>query len=101
MSMQEKKIPTPKMSEILKKEFMEPLDLSAYKLAKKIDVPTSRIQDILHDRRSISVDTSIRLAKAFGVSPKFFLNIQKDIDLRNTEMKNAQEYANITPFDLA
>lgn len=88
--MQEKKIPTPKMSEILREEFMEPLNLSEYKLAQNIDVPTSRIQDILHDRRSISIDTSIRLSKAFGVSPKFFLNIQNDIDLRNTEIKHAK-----------
>lgn len=99
--MQEKKIPTPKMSEILREEFMEPLNLSAYKLAQKIDVPTSRIQDILHDRRSISIDTSIRLSKAFGVSPKFFLNIQNDIDLRNTEIKYAKEYNNIKPIVLA
>lgn len=44
------KIPTPKISEILKEEFMEPLNFSAYALEKKINVPTSRIQDILHDR---------------------------------------------------
>ncbi|MBM6873808.1 HigA family addiction module antitoxin [Lactobacillus crispatus] len=88
-------IPTPKMSEILSEEFMKPLNLSAYAVAKAIDVPTSRILDILHDKRKVTVDTSVRLGKLFGVSPKFFLNIQNDIELRNAEMKNSKEYAQI------
>ena len=62
---------------------MEPYGLSAYKLAKDIDVPISRIQDILHDRRKITADTSIRLGKYFGVSEGYFLILQCDIDLRN------------------
>ena len=78
-------IETPKMSEILSEEFMLPLELSAYKLAKDINVPVSRIQDILHDRRRVSADTSVRLGKYFGVSPRYFLNLQDDIDVRNIE----------------
>ena len=77
------RIETPKISEILKEAFMEPYGLSAYKLAKDIDVPISRIQDILHDRRKITADTSIRLGKYFGVSEGYFLILQCDIDLRN------------------
>ena len=77
------RIETPKISEILKEEFMDPYGLSAYKLAKDIDVPISRIQDILHDRRKITADTSIRLGKYFGVSEGYFLILQCDIDLRN------------------
>lgn len=77
------RIETPKISEILKEEFMEPYGLSAYKLAKDIGVPISRIQDILHDRRKITADTSIRLGKYFGVSEGYFLILQCDIDLRN------------------
>ena len=76
---------TPKMSEILAEEFMLPLGISAYKLAKDINVPVSRIQDILHDRRRASADTSIRLGKYFGVSSRYFLNLQDDIDVRNIE----------------
>ena len=76
---------TPKMSEILAEEFMLPLGISAYKLAKDINVPVSRIQDILHDRRRGSADTSIRLGKYFGVSSRYFLNLQDDIDVRNIE----------------
>lgn len=78
-------IKTPKMSEILHEEFMEPLNVSAYRLAKDIRVPVSRIQDILHDRRKISVDTSLRLGKYFGVSERYFLNLQNDIDVRNAK----------------
>ena len=62
------RIETPKISEILYEEFMEPLGISAYKLAKDIDVPVSRIQEILHDRRKITVDTSLRLARYFGAT---------------------------------
>lgn len=88
-------IPTPKVSEILKEEFMIPFNLSAYALAKAIHVPVSRIQDILNDHRKITVDTSIRLAKFLGVSDKYFLNLQNDIDIRNAEAENAQNYKEI------
>ena len=77
------RIDTPRMSEILYEEFMEPLGLSAYKLANAIGVPVSRIQDILHDRRKVTVDTSLRLGKYFGMSDRYFLNLQNDIDIRN------------------
>ena len=82
----DKMIEAPTVGEILREEFMEPLDVSAYALAKAINVPTSRIQDILHNRRKITADTSLRLARYFGVSDRFFLNIQNDIDVR--ELKN-------------
>lgn len=88
-------IPTPKISEILREEFMIPFNLSAYALAKAIHVPVTRIQDILNDYRKITVDTSIRLAKFFGVSDKYFLNLQNDIDIWNAETENSQDYEEI------
>lgn len=91
-------IETPKMSEILSEEFMMPFGLSAYRLAQEIHVPVSRIQDILHDRRKITADTSLRLAKFFGVSDKYFLDIQDDIDIRNTKMQIMDEINNITSY---
>lgn len=94
-------IPTPKISEVLSEEFMKPLNLSAYAVAKAIDVPSSRILDILHDKRKITVDTSVRLGKLFGVSPKFFLNIQNDIELRNAELVNSKEYDKIKKISFA
>lgn len=91
-------IPTPTIGEILKEEFMEPFNLSAYRVAKEIGVPTSRIQDILHDRRQITVDTSIRLGRLFGISDRYFLNLQNDIDIRNTETENSNDFNQIKPI---
>ena len=92
-------IATTKMSEILIEEFMEPLGLSAYKLAQEIHVPTSRIQDILHDRRKITLDTSLRLAKFFGVSDRYFLDIQNDIDLRELKKAMKAEISSIRSYE--
>ena len=91
-------IPTPTMSEILREEFMGPMNLSAYKLAQEIHVPVSRVQDILHDRRKITADTSLRLAKFFGVSDRYFLDMQNDIDIRNLKMSMEKEIAEIKPI---
>ena len=96
-----KKINTPKMGEILEEEFMKPFKLSAYKLAQEINVPVSRVQDILHDRRKITVDTSLRLGKYFGVSDSYFLNIQNDIDIRNAKYELEAEIARIQTVALA
>ena len=92
-------IATPKMSEILREEFMEPMNLSAYKLAQEIHVPVSRVQDILHDRRKITADTSLRLAKFFGVSDRYFLDLQNDIDIRELKTSMAKEIDTIHPFE--
>ncbi len=89
------------MGEILKEEFMKPFKVSAYKLAQEINVPVSRVQDILHDRRKITVDTSLRLAKYFGVSDSYFLNIQNDIDIRNAKYELESEIAKIQTAILA
>ena len=94
-------IETPKISEILKEEFMEPMNISAYKLANDIHVPVSRIQDILHDRRKISVDTSIRLGKYFGLSERYFLNMQNDIDIRNAMRDGKEDFSKIKTLQLA
>ena len=88
-------IKTPTVSEILREEFMEPLGISAYRLAQAINVPLSRVQDILHDRRKITADTSLRLAKFFGVSDRYFLDLQNDIDIRNLKIQLANEISKI------
>lgn len=77
---------------------MEPNNISAYKLAKEINVPISRIQDIIHNRRKVTVDTSLRLARFFGVSDKYFLDMQNDIDIRNTKRKIENEIYAIHTF---
>lgn len=92
-------IEIPKISKILNEEFMKPLNLSAYALAKHINVPTSRIQDILHDRRQITVDTSVRLGRFFGVSDRYFLNLQNDIEFRNVKEHSGDEYSKIEQIE--
>lgn len=74
---------------------MEPMGISAYRLAQDIHVPVSRIQDILHDRRKITADTSLRLARYFGVSDRFFLDIQNDIEIRTLKETIGDEIASI------
>ena len=96
-----KRIETPTIGEILNEEFFTPMDLSAYKVAKAINVPVSRIQDILHDRRRITVDTSLRLAKLFGVSDNYFISLQDDIDIRNLKVEMAEELDKIKTFVVA
>ncbi|MCR4992668.1 MAG: HigA family addiction module antidote protein [Lachnospiraceae bacterium] len=91
-------IKTPEVGEILIEEFMKPLGLSAYKLANDIHVPVSRIQDIMHNRRRISADTSLRLAKYFGLSASYFLDIQNDIDLRKARNNIHAEIEEIIPY---
>ena len=85
-------ISTPKISEILLEEYMNPLQISANRLAMDIHVPTSRILEILHDRRKITADTSIRLGRYFGVSDSYFLNLQSDIDIRNELLRRKEEF---------
>ena len=94
------KIEMPKMSEILKEEFMEPLGISASRLANDIGVSISRIQGILHDKRRITADTSIRLGRYFGVSNRYFIDIQSDIDIRNAEPNIHNEISKIAPVAL-
>jgi addiction module HigA family antidote len=67
--------------EILEKEFLEPLELSQYRLAKAISVPARRINEILHGTRAISADTALRLARYFGTTDEFWLSLQMRYDL--------------------
>lgn len=62
--------------ELLQKEFLEPLELSAYRLAQLIDVPRSRISDIINKKRDITADTALRIARLFDMSPEFWMNAQ-------------------------
>jgi addiction module HigA family antidote len=69
---------------ILAEEFLEPLGLSAYGLAKAIGVPRNRITGIIRGERGITADTALRLAHYFGMSPEFWLGLQMDYDLEIT-----------------
>jgi addiction module HigA family antidote len=67
--------------EILMEEFLKPLGISQYKLAKDINVPARRINEIVHGKRSITADTALRLSRYFNLSERFWLNLQSRYDL--------------------
>ena len=67
--------------EILMKEFLEPIGITQYRLAKDISVVPRRINEIVHGKRSISADTALRLSRYFGTSEKFWMNLQTGYDL--------------------
>jgi addiction module HigA family antidote len=71
--------------EILREEFLAPLGMSAHALAMELKVPAPRINEIVRERRAITSDTALRLARYFGTTPQFWLNLQTSYDLRVTE----------------
>ncbi len=83
--MKNKKLPPIHPGEILMEEFLEPMGLSQYRLAKDISVPPRRINEIVHGKRSITADTALRLGRFFSMSPQFWLNLQTRYDLEVTE----------------
>ena len=79
--MSRKKEPPIHAGEILLEEYLKPLGISQYRLAKEISVPPRRINEIVHGKRSITADTALRLARYFGTSERFWLNLQTHYDL--------------------
>jgi|SRR3954447_2841477 addiction module HigA family antidote len=77
--------------EQLREEFMKPLELSAYRLAKDIDVPISRIQAIVDEKRGVSGDTALRLGRYFGTTPEFWLNMQRDFELETAQIQAGED----------
>lgn len=74
--------------EILSEEFMVPFGLSANKLAHSLGVPTNRITTVINGTRSITADTALRLAKAFGTTPDFWMNLQSQYALENAALRS-------------
>lgn len=93
----EERIPTPTIGAILQEEFLAPLDITPYRLARDVHVATSTILDIVHDRRRITVDTALRFARYFGTTERFWLNLQNDIDIRNRTAALAEDLRSIEP----
>ena len=79
--MREKTISPIHPGEILMEEFLKPLGVSQYKIAKDISVPPPRINEIVHGKRSISADTALRLARYFNLSERFWMNLQARYDI--------------------
>lgn len=83
--MQSKKLPPIHPGKILMEEFLAPMGISQYRLAKDISVSPRRINEIVHEKRSITADTALRLGRFFGMTPQFWLNLQNHYDLETTE----------------
>lgn len=79
--MAQKRLPAIHPGEILLEEFLKPMSISQYRIAKDINVPPRRINEIVHGKRSITANTALRLAQYFGASPQFWLNLQARYDL--------------------
>ena len=84
--------------EILAEEFLTPLDISAYRLAKDIKIPQTRISEIIKGNRRITADTALRLSAYFGVSAKFWLGLQDDFDIEEEKLNGKEELHTIKKF---
>jgi antitoxin HigA-1 len=85
--------------EILREEFLKPLGMSAYELAKRLHVPVPRVNDIVLERRGVSADTAVRLSRFFGTTEQFWLNLQGAYEISRVMAEQAAEIERIEPID--
>lgn len=85
--------------EILQEEFLKPMEVSAYRLAKETFIPQTRISEIIKGNRRITADTALRLAKFFGTTAKFWLGLQDDFDLEEEKEDKEKEINDIKPIE--
>jgi addiction module HigA family antidote len=90
-----KKLPNIHPGEVLLEEFLKPMGISAYRLAKETKLPQTRISEIVKGKRRITADTALRVAKFLGTTPKFWLGLQDDYDLEEQQEKLADKLAGI------
>jgi antitoxin HigA-1 len=83
--------------EILREEFLKPMSMSVYELAKRLHVPAPRVNDIVLERRGISADTAIRLSRFFGTTEQFWLNLQGAYEISRVKAEHATEIDRIKP----
>ena len=93
------KIRTILPGEILEQEFLVPMGISAYRLAKDIKISVTRVSEILSGKRRITVDTALRLSKYFGNSAEFWVGIQADFEIRESRRTLAGKLAEIKPTE--
>ncbi len=88
--------------EILREEFLTPLDMTAHALAMALHVPAPRVNDIVRERRAVTPDTALRLARYFDTTAQFWLNLQSSFDLKQTEIAAGRKIADeVRPMALA
>lgn len=93
--MSSERLPIIHPGEILKLDFLEPMNITSYRLSVDIGVQQTRVSEILNGKRGISADTAIRLSRYFGNSPQFWLNLQSGYDLRLAQSQNQAIYEGI------
>jgi antitoxin HigA-1 len=81
----------PHPGEILLDEFLTPMEITQYRLARDLRIPHSRVTAIIHGRRAISPDTALRLSRYFGTSAEFWIGLQKEYDLRKARAESGAE----------
>src|SRR5260370_6280483 len=86
--------------EILQEEFLKPLGITVYELAKRIHLSRSRVNDIAVGRRAVTADTALRLARFFGTTPAFWMNLQTTYELREATNNAASELKDIKPVQV-
>lgn len=91
MKKQSTKLPAIHPGEILREEFLKPLNLSMNKLALDLRVPVTRVAEIVHERRGITTETALRLGHYFGTTPHFWMNLQRDYELELAEDELLEE----------
>lgn len=85
--------------EVLREEFLKPMGITAYRLARDTGLPQTRISEILRGRRRITADTALRLSRFFGTSAKFWLGLQNDFDLEEEHRNKDEELKRIKPLE--
>ena len=93
-----RKVPYPHPGEILLEEFLKPMGITQYRLAKEIGVPQRRIGEIVAGKRAITTDTGLRLSRVFGMSEEFWIGLQMDWDAAKTKDSLATTLAKIKPW---
>ena len=94
------KLPNIHPGEVLREEFLGPMDITAYRFAKDTGLPHSRVSDLLAGKRGVSADTALRLARYFGTTADFWLNLQTAYDLEEAERDHGDEIReNIQPVE--
>lgn len=93
-----KKLPNIHPGEVLLEAFLEPLEISAYRLSKDLNIPQTRVSEILKGKRRITADTALRLSKYFGNSAKFWLGLQSDYDIEEEKFNKDEELNEIKKY---
>ena len=94
------RLPPVHPGEILRDDFLRPLELSAYRLAQELRIPRPRVNDIVRGRRRITTDTALRLARYFGTTPEFWIRLQIQYDLDRAEPTRREIEGEIEPRGL-